>query len=83
MSAAVRTTGSGVAVLKLAPEYAIDKVLRCPVMRDVQLSGNSHIHISNSCIISSTVYLSFEAIIALELVFVCNRCINCNTIIIL
>ena len=27
MSAAVKTTGSGVTVLKLAPEFAFDKVL--------------------------------------------------------
>ena len=61
--------------------------LQAVVMRDVQLSGElspSHsTTISNSCIISSTVYLSFEAIIAQALVFVCIRCINCNAIIIL
>ena len=54
--------------------------LQAVMMRDVQLSGElspSHsTTISNSCIISPTVYLSFEAIIAQALVFVCIRCIN-------
>ena len=38
-----------------------------------KLSPSHSTTISNSCIISSTVYLSFEAIIAQALVFVCIR----------